>query len=168
MPRSKPRALVIADLKQADAALTELARLERDLAEIEAGMNEKVDQIKTAAGNRAAPLQARRKELGAALATFGELNKTELFGRRRSLERPHGVIGFRRSTKLLTLPKLTLAMVLEKLKDYGFDDAVRVKEAVDKEAMRDWPEQKLETVGMRRVSKDEFFIEVKTEELKEE
>ncbi len=167
MPRRKPTAVVIADLKEAEAALGELARLERDLAAVEAEMNEGIDRLKAEAAAKAQPLTARRKELESALATFGQLNKGELFSRRKSRELAFGTIGFRRATKLVTRPKLTLAIVLEKLKEYGFTDAIRTKESVDKDAMRDWPDERLEIVGMQRKVTDEFFIELKAEEIGE-
>lgn len=167
MPRRKPTAVVIADLKQAEAALGELARLERELTAVECALNEGIDRLKAEAAAAAKPLGARRKELEAALATFAQLNKSELFGRRKSRELAFGVIGFRRSTKLVTRPRLTLALVLEKLREYGFREAIRTRESVDKEAMRDWPDERLELVGMRRKVADEFFIELKTEDIDE-
>jgi phage host-nuclease inhibitor protein Gam len=168
MPRRKPKAIpAIADLIQAGNALAELARLDRDLKAIESDLNEGVDQLKAEAKAKAEPLAARRKELETGLATFAEANKAELFKRPKSRELTFGTIGFRKSTKLLTLPKLTLATVLEKLKSYKFTEAIRKKESVDKDAMRDWPDERLELVGMRRKKEDEFFIELKAEELGE-
>jgi len=164
MARRKPKATVIS-LKEAEAALGELARLERDLTAVECELNEGIDRLKAEAAAKAKPLHARRKELETALATFAQLNKGELFRRRKSLELAFGTIGFRRSTKLVPRPKLTLAMVLEKLREYGFREAIRIKESVDKEAMRDWPDERLELVGLRRKITDEFFIELKTEEI---
>jgi phage host-nuclease inhibitor protein Gam len=168
MPRRKPKAIpAIADLNQAGNALAELARLDRDLKAIESDLNEGVDQLKAEAKAKAEPLAARRKELETGLATFAEANKAELFKRPKSRELTFGTIGFRKSTKLLTLPKLTLATVLEKLKSYKFTEAIRKKESVDKDAMRDWPDERLELVGMRRKKEDEFFIELKAEGLGE-
>lgn len=165
MTRAKPRPVVIADLNQAEGAMAELAEIARNLVGIEAEMNQAIDQAKTRASNLADPLKARKKALEHALGTFGQLNKAELFRRRKSLEMAFGIIGFRKATKLLTQPKVTLAMVLEKLREYGFAEAIRTKQSVDREAMREWPDERLETVGMRRVSSDEFFIEIKTEDL---
>jgi len=165
--RLKPRTRIIADVKQAEAAMHELASLSREVAAIDLDAQEAMDQIKKNARAEMEPLQARRKELEGALCTFGELNKGELFSRKRSVETPFGAYGFRKSTKLLTAAKVTLGMVLERLKELNIKDAVRVKESVDKEALREWPEERLEAVGMRRVVKDEFFIEVNADALDE-
>lgn len=167
MARMKPNARVVADAKQAEVAMMELASLTREITAIDLAAQEVMDQVKANARAEMEPLQARRKELEDALCTYGELNKVELFSRKRSVETPFGVYGFRKSTKLLTAAKVTLGLVLERLKELNLKDAVRVKESVDKEAMRDWPDERLETVGMRRTVQDEFFIEVHTEGLDE-
>jgi phage host-nuclease inhibitor protein Gam len=164
----KPSTHVIADAKQAEAAMRELASLTREITAVDLDAQETMDKVKANARAEMEPLQARRKELEDALCTYGELNKGELFSRKRSVETPFGVYGFRKSTKLLTAAKVTLGLVLERLKELNIKDAVRVKESVDKEVMRDWPDERLETVGMRRVTADEFYIEVCTDGLDEQ
>lgn len=57
-------------------------------------------------------------------------------------------------------------MTLEKLREYGFTDAIRTKDEVNKEAMAGWPDERLELVGMKRRHLDTFFIEIKVEEVK--
>jgi len=163
MPRRKPRTHIIADLKQAEAALSEIAEIERTITSHEAHMNETIDKAKADAKALCAPLVSRRKELADALATYATLHKTELFANRRSLDLGFGQIGFRKVTKLMTQPKITMASVLERLRDLNFTEAIRSKESVDKEAMREWPEERLATVGMRRMSSDDFFYEIDQE-----
>ncbi len=162
--RIKPKAVIIADIAQAEAALAEMAELDRsvDLHTVE--MNEDIDAAKTAAKAACAPLEARRKELAQAVATYAELNKASLFKGRKSVDLGYGVIGFRLSTALKTVGKaVTWDMVLQKIKDFGFGEAVRVQETVDKDVLRGWPDERLATVGARREVKDEFFIEVNKE-----
>ena len=168
MARTKPKAMVIADMKQAEAALGRLAQLDRQLRSVDIDLQETIDQAKANAKAEADPLRLRRKELADALCAFATVNKADLFGKKRSLDLAFGTIGFRRATKLVTKAKVTLAMVLEKLRDYGFTDAIRTREAVDKEAMRGWSDDKLESVGMARRVDDDFFIEVPEELLGEE
>ena len=163
--RSKPQALIIASREQAAEALAQLCEIRRETAAAAAAMNEAIDNAKAAAAARAEPLNRRRRELESALAAYAQLNKPELFPMKKSLEEPHGIFGFRKSTKIRTMPKSTMAMVLDRIKSWGVGEAVRIKESVDKEAMREWPDDRLAAVGMRRVIKDEFFIELKEEEL---
>lgn len=162
--RIKPKAQ-ITDRVEAQAALREIAGLDRELSKIEADMNETIDQAKANAATDAADFEARRKELVNGLAYFAEVNKGALFKKKRSLKLKFGVIGFRMSAAIKGLPKNTLAMVLEKVKSYGFTDAVRLKEELNKDVMRAWTKEKLATVGAQLVVKDEFYIEINQEEL---
>jgi phage host-nuclease inhibitor protein Gam len=163
--RIKPQALIINDVKQADEALAELAAIMREVGEIEAAMNAIIDGAKDAAAKKSQPMQDRRKELEAALATFGNLRKPELFKDKKSLELNFGIIGFRKSTSLRTKAKTTWAAVLERLKELGLTTGIRTKEEVDKDVLRAWPEERLEAVGVRRDERDEFYVEVKQEEV---
>lgn len=166
--RTKPKVTIIGTLEQAEGALAEIAEIDRSVAAHEAQLNETVDQAKAEAKARCEPLLARRKTLADALATYATLHREALFARRKSLALSFGTIGFRRVTKLLTLPKITLGRVLERLHECGFQAAIRTKESVDKTAMQDWPDERLATVGMRRLSEDEFYIEVDQQRLGDE
>ena len=163
MARIKSQAPVVCDQNGAKEALRRIAELERGIAAVDADMNENIDTIKRNAHAEAAPLVEERKALVAALNAYAELHRGKLFAKRKSLDLGFGVIGFRLSTKIATATKVTLAQVLERLKDLGFKDAVRVKEQVDREAMRGWPDERLASVGMRRVETDEFYIEINEE-----
>lgn len=165
MARMKPKAVVVSSLEQATGAPEELCVIRRAVTAITDQMNADIDQAKAQAAGLAEPLLARQKELESALMTFGQLSRAELFAKRKSLETPFGAIGFRKSTRLVTLAKVKLSDVLEKLKQFAFVEAIKVKESVDREAMRDWPDERLELVGMERKSADEFFIELKAEDL---
>ena len=170
MARTKPKVVVLADPKEADAALAELAGIKRDLAALECVMNESIDAIKAEAKAQSTPLTTRLKDLEAALANFATARKDDLFPKKKSLEMTFGVLGFRQSTKLKTLARFTWKLVLERLQELAagpngapFHQAIRVKPEVDKEAMRDWPEERLAAVGVHRVADDEFFYELKAE-----
>jgi len=166
MTRTKPQPLIIGDLPQADEALRQLAEIAREQERIENGLNDRIDQLKAAAKAQLAPLSANRKRLEDALAVFGTQRKAELFpDKKRSQELAFGTIGFRKSSGLRLLAKHTWAMVLQRLQDLGFAEGVRTKLEVDKDALRGWPDGKLEDVGVKRETTDEFFIELKTEEL---
>lgn len=165
MARSKPKATVVANEQQATTVMLELAGLARDIKRIEIDAQENIDLIKANAAEEVEPLQQRRKELESALCTFATLNKGKLFSQRKSLETPFGIYGWRKVTKLITISKIKLADVLERLRELGITDAIRRKEEVDRTAMADWTDSKLESVGMQRSSKDEFFIEISDDAL---
>lgn len=164
--RTKPTPEIVANLPQAEGALAEMAAIDRKLAIIEASMNTAIDAAKTHARQEGEPLLERRKALADAVGTFAALNKSDLFTRQRSLDLAFGVIGFRQSAQLAQQTRITAAMTLEKLREYGFTDAIRTKDEVNKEAMAGWPDERLELVGMKRRHLDTFFIEIKVEEVK--
>ncbi len=167
-PRTKPQPLIIGTLAQADEALRQLAEIAREQAAIESGLNEQVDQLKAAAKLQQEPLTAARKRLEDALGVFGIQQKDELFpDRKRSQELNFGVIGFRKATSLRLLAKHTWAMVLGRLQSLNLTEGIRTKLEVDKDELRTWPEARLETVGVKRETVDEFYIELKQEELRD-
>ncbi len=164
--RTKPQPLIIGDLNQADEALRQLAEIAREKAQIESGMNAQIDQVKATAKAQTEPLEASRKRLEDALGVFGTQHKAELFpARKRSQELAFGTIGFRKATSLRLLTKKTWGSVLERLTALNFTAAIRIKREVDKTAMAEWSDEQLETVGVRREQVDEFFVELKQEEL---
>lgn len=165
MARTKPKAEVIADAKQAEAAMLELAQLGRQINAVEIDATGNIDLIKANAAAEMEPLKARQKDIGKSLCLYATLNKDKLFKDRKSQKTPYGVFGWRKATKIKPIPEMNLAQVLERLQELDIKEAITVKESVNKEAMRGWPDSKLKTVGMRRVTGDEFFIEPVEEEL---
>lgn len=166
-PRSKPQPLIIASIEQADEALRQIGEIYREQRVLEDGAQAQIDQIKAVAKAQLEPLASSRKRLEDALAVFATQNKSELFGevRGRSQALVFGTIGFRRVTALRLRAKHTWAMVLQRLHDLAFTDGIRTKAEVDKEALRGWPEGKLEDVGVIRETADEFFLELNLEEV---
>jgi phage host-nuclease inhibitor protein Gam len=165
MARFKPKTTVVADSKQAEAAMCELAVVCRQIKSIEIDAKENIDLIKANASAEMEPLLDRKKELGNALGTYATLNKDKLFTKRKSVETPFGIFGWRKTTKLTTASKVTLADVLERLKKLGIREAIKTEESVDKSAMADWPDTRLKTVGMRRLVEDKFFADPKEDTL---
>lgn len=163
--RKKPSNLVlIEDLAQADKALAEIAQHERDLARIEATLNKAIDRAKADAEKLAEPIRARLAALDNGLHAFGEHHKPEVCqGKRRSVELAFGTLGFRQSTEVKPMPKLTWGRVLELLKQKNFDQAIRRKEEPDKDVLHTYTDEELAEVGVRRVSKDAFWYEIKAE-----
>ena len=159
--RIKPVPYIVADRAQAEGALAEMAALDRDLSGIEVEMQERIDAAKAEASQKSLALVTRRKELADAIAVFAKLNRQELFAKAKSLDLGFGVIGFRLSTKISQLRGVTVEMTLEKLRQYGLADGIRIKEEINKETALGWPDERLELVGLRRQQADTFFIEVK-------
>ena len=84
---------------------------------------------------------------------------------KRSLELAFGTISFRQSTRITLQPRVTEEMVLQALRELGLSEGIRVKEELDRAAMSDWPDSKLEIVGMKRRTVDTISVDVKSEAL---
>jgi phage host-nuclease inhibitor protein Gam len=164
--RKKPNSLYpVKDLQEANAVLAEIGALKRRIEAIESESQERIDQIKAEADAEKTPLKARMESMGTGLNAFSEYNKSDLFPKKRSVELTFGTLGYRRSSEIGTKPKRTLAMVLGRLKELGFKQAIRTTEQVNKEELRTWPDERLDLVGARRIEKDEFWYEVTQEEI---
>ena len=162
MARSKPKppAVVINSLEQADEVLREMCQCARAIEIVQSEMNATIDKAKAEAKELAATSQARLAELEASLAAYASYQSAELFKSRKSLSLVFGTFGFRKSTEIKPASKSTWASILEKVKSLGLTQAVRIKEEVNKETLQEWPDERLEAVGARRVSEDKFWCEV--------
>lgn len=168
MARCKPKNLhPVKNLKEADLALAQLARLKRDLGRIRDEANEEIDRVKSEAEARAEPLNARLDALENGLLAFAEFNKEELFALRRSRELAFGALGWRRSREIKPTPKGSWKMILARIKEHGFAEALRTREEVNREELHGWPEERLAQVGARRVEKDSFWYEINEQPLRE-
>ncbi|HAT50770.1 MAG: host-nuclease inhibitor Gam family protein [Nitrospirae bacterium] len=162
--RIKPKpTIVIQNLDDADRVLAEIGDLQRRLEDIETSMNDAIDRHKDEAANLAAPLRDRYKVLSEGLAVFGELQRDNVFAAKRTINLVFGVLGFRKSAEIKAAAGKKLADVLEALKTHKFPEAIKVTEKVNKDAMRDWTDDKLALVHAVREEKDTFWFEVKEE-----
>ncbi|MBF0370678.1 MAG: host-nuclease inhibitor Gam family protein [Magnetococcales bacterium] len=166
--RIKPKSpVIVRDLEHANQVLGEIAHLKRNISAIETDMNQSIDRIKAAAEAFAAPRRSRLDALTAGLTAFAEYHKEGLFKKKRSVDLAFGHLGFRRSSEIKPKPRSKWALILNRIKELGYRDAIRIREDVNREALRDWPEERLAMVGARRMDKDLFWFELKEEGLGE-
>lgn len=168
MARRKPKNLYpIKDVAEANRVLGEVASLKRQLDGIDNKLNDDIDRLKVESESHAAPLHSRLDSLENGLLAFAEHNKEDLFVGKRSKALDFGSLGYRKSSEIKPKPKHTLAMILGKIKELGFSAGVRISEAVNKDELRTWPDERLELVGARRVEKDTFWYEINEQKLNE-
>lgn len=151
-------------LEEADAILAQLAGHRRSVALINAGLNESIDGLKLKAAAECTPLEEEMERLEQALALFGERHKDTFFSKERSRALRFGTIGFRASTKAALLNRQwSWERVLKALKEKAFSGCIRVKEEVDKDALRALKPQELEAVGVKLKQDDGFYYELQEE-----
>lgn len=164
--RIKPAGLIVSDVKQVEGALAEMATIDRKRAEITNQLNEAIDEAKTHAEHASVGIMARYKELGEAIKVFATLNENILFvDGKKSRDLAFGIIGFRSATDIVQMNKVPAETTLERLHDFGFTEAINTKASILKSGMTNWTDEKLQSVGLRRRTKNDFYIEVKAETL---
>jgi phage host-nuclease inhibitor protein Gam len=171
MSRIKPAAAapVLKNLEDVDATLAQIAALKRNVALVETDMNETIDTVKMNAAAEVAPFNAEIAWLEQALARYAEYNKAELFARRKSMDLTFGTLGYRASTKIRLLTKMTWERVLENLRDLsGGAEFIRVKAEPDKEKLKGMSDDFLKGVGCKVVQENTFFYELAEQELSTE
>jgi len=167
MTRIKPVAAVpiIKTLEDADAALAQIAALRRNIALIETALNDEIDAAKAKATAEAEPFRQEIAVQEQALTRFADYHKAELFAKRKSCELTFGCIGFRSSTKIKLLSKMTWERVVEILRDTGMRHFIRVKEEPDKEKLKALAPDHLKDIGCKVVQEDIFFYEIADQEI---
>ena len=161
--RVKPQGVtVVTSLQDVDQVLLQIAQLRLQLKRIDADAAEEINKIKEQAHRQAEPIKARIAALESSITVFAEMNKPQLFDKKKSIELNFGIIGYRKSTKI-RVKKTTL----EKLKALGLQDAIIVKESPNKEVLATYPDDTLKKVDAKRVVDENFWYEVKEEAITE-
>lgn len=168
MSRSKPQSSKINNLSEANQSLREIALLEDDLSRIDAEADRKIAKIKEEAVKKGEQGRKRILELEQGLALFAEYNKTDLFSEKRSAELSYGRLGFHRSTKISIKTKPAEKSTLYLLKTLFGKKAIRIKEEVDKEELKDWPKDKLAQVNAKKIQSDNFYYEIDREQVNQD
>ena len=98
------------------------------------------------------------------LSRFMEGNKSALFTQeKKSVDLNYGRIGYRESTKIKITNKTTLKLI----KSFGFKEALKVEEKLNREAMKSWTTEKLASVLAQKETKDLPYYETKEFEIKD-
>ncbi|MBF0417014.1 MAG: host-nuclease inhibitor Gam family protein [Magnetococcales bacterium] len=161
MARTKPEIFYIRDLDHANQVMAEMSQISREIQRIETDLNREIDAAKALADALAAPHRKKLEAMGNGLANYAEHNKKELFVAKKTVDLVFGMFGFRLSYELAPAVKSTWGAVLERLKAMKIHEAIRVREDPAKDIMREWSDERLASVGARRVEKDQFWYELK-------
>ncbi|WP_374348564.1 host-nuclease inhibitor Gam family protein [Chitinimonas sp.] len=146
-----------------DHALQQIGEIDRELTVLEAAHNESIDQLKASAKAQAEPLLAKKAALELAMKDFAESNRAE-FAKVKSRQMTWGTVSFRLSTKVLVKK---VGDTLQALKDLGLHGCIRIKEEIDKEALKNLDEETLTTIGAALRPENVFGYEINRHELVE-
>lgn len=163
MAKQRTRVTTTAQIKSLDdanQALAEIGALTIQIEAIDGKASEKIGKIKEEAAKAGEAARNRIQDLENALLNYAEYFKGDLFKDKKSLGLSYGTIGYRLSTKV-SIKKSTLDL-LRKL----FDGAgVRIKEEVDKDQLKEWPDEDLAQVDAAKLTHDTFYYEVNRDEV---
>lgn len=146
-----------------DACLKVMGDAENQISVITAEMNAAIAEAKKAAEEKAAQYKEMIKQNEGKIKEFTTIRKEELKGKSRQLT--FGTVGFRQSTKLL-LPSDTADVIL-KLRENGMADCVNVKETINKDTVKSYPEEEILRIGGYLQRTDTFWYETDKDTLAE-
>lgn len=151
-----------------NTALTEIARTDRILKDIEMQMQAQMAKSKTAAEIAAKPNQERLVMLEKQIKAYAEEHRAD-FGSAKSKALNFGTVSFRKSTRV-KLPKAAdkVAEIIRKLKQRNMLNCIiQPKAKVDKEALKKYSEEVVAAVGAQLITEDVFGYELDQERLKQ-
>lgn len=157
MARIRMENAVSAELKswdEVDETLHEIAEAEMEIEKITTDMNVKIHDLKQKADQKSKAAQEKIKTLEVQVKQFVEEHREDLKGKTMSLN--HGQVGFRFSTKVITSK---VEKIIEKLKKFGMNDCINVKETINKEVLRKYEEEDILKVGASLKKEDTFWYE---------
>lgn len=152
---------------EAEEAFGEFANADAKQQKIQATMDVAIVKIRDKYADQLTELADVKNKAVEVVQSFAENNR-DLFGKRKSMELTHGVIGFRTSTPTLKTRKgYTWASALNLIKEF-LPDYIRTKEEVSKDRLlvdREIPEVAalFSKTGIMVQQDEAFFLEPKKE-----
>jgi phage host-nuclease inhibitor protein Gam len=169
MSREKKKIISNVNYEQAQEASAVYAQICSRLDFIEAEMNERINKIRDAYYDEIIDLNEEKEKHFEVLEVYAKEQKDN-WGKRKSVELLHSVIGFRTCTPKVTKDKkFTWEGIVEMVKE-KFPSLVRVKSELDKEAIIALRDEEIfrslkNTCYLDVVQDETFFVEAKTEAL---
>ena len=155
----------ITSIEELKEGSIQYVKISRDLAQSEVDMNKEIDKIKNRYDVKNASNKAVKTALFTMIQAYVTENKETLIkGEKRSMELPLITIGFRKSNEV-SIPNSKMASILEALRLQGRYECIDKKETVKKSVLASWSNEALAEIGVSRKEKDNFYMELKTEDI---
>ena len=155
----------ITSIEELKEGSIQYVKISRDLAQSEVDMNKEIDKIKNKYDVKNASNKAVKTALFTMIQAYVTENKETLIkGDKRSMELPLITIGFRKSNEV-SIPNSKMASILEALRLQGRYECIDKKETVKKPVLASWSNEALAEIGVSRKEKDNFYMELKTEDI---
>ena len=155
--------------EEAEKAFADYAAADAKVCGITAKMDAEMTKIREKYAAQLADLNGEKEKNFEIIQTYATENKDELFQKRKSVESPHGVFGFRTGTpKLKNLKGFTWAAVTKLCEEF-LPDYIRVTNELAKDKLladRDKQEvaELFPKIGVQVVQDESFYLEPKKED----
>lgn len=130
--------------------------LQRELARIEADVNDRIAAITQEAAPRIDRLREQLAHLQAGVQTWCEAHRAEICGQGKTANLVTGEVAWRQRPPSVSVTRAE--DVIHRLRGLGLDRFIRIKEEVNKEAIRAEPSEVQGIKGLRVVTGVEDFI----------
>lgn len=139
-----------------DSLMATMGACSRSLEKLRAVAEQETAKVKARFSPMIGQLEARVKELDAAIKKREKRDRAVLFADADRVELRHGTLLYSVERKVKKAKG-----VLQKLKDLAMKGAVKVAESVDWDELEKWPDEKLLMVGTKRQRVETFSYELK-------
>lgn len=171
MAKTKKATIANVTLEQAQEASEQYSQISDRLIKIEGKMNEEINRVKSKYKDEITDLQEQLEAPVEVLEVYAKEQQPS-WGKKKSMELLHTVIGFRTGTpKVEKNKKFTWDAVTELLQKSGkkFSDYLRTKTEINKEAILAIKDEQLlrdlkEECYIEVVQTETFYVEAKREE----
>lgn len=145
---------------EVDEALKAIGQIDREVAALEAALNERIELLKENTKQQVQPRLYEKEYLELQIKEFCEAHREDMVGKSRKLN--FGTVSFRQSTRILIKG---VENCLAALKERGLWQCITVKESPNKPEMQKLDDMTLAEVGARRDIRDVFGYEVDMEKV---
>ncbi len=149
--------LNLSEIKRAsDTALADIAFFRLAIENLETEAEAAMQAVRDTFASRLAPLRAKLKLNEEWLTYTMRSNKRFLFSGTDVVDLVHGSLVRTEADKVI-IPR----DALKKCKSLGLEDAIKIVESIDREAVEKWPDARLTLIGAVRKPKEEFKYSLK-------
>ena len=139
--------------------------LMRKTEKIEISMNQEIDNIKKRYNKKNVLLKNTIKELANDIKTLVSSNKESIFkDDKRCLDLRFIVLGFRRSSEI-HIPISQKDEIIQYMEDNHLMECLDIKKSIKKSVLSSWNDNELSKIGAMRKHKDNFYLDIKKDDL---
>lgn len=152
--------IVPKSIEQVAFFIGEIGKCQRKLEQIQAKLNEDIEQIKAQAVKRSLPYQETITELFESIFIFAERHRDKLTekGEKKTVHFSTGDVLWRRMPLAVSIASRNVKKVIEMCKSLGLERFIRIKKELDKEAMLREREVAEKIWGVNIGQKEQFVV----------